>query len=176
MPSRQDDFIRLLEAHKTLIYKVCHLYCPDPGERQDLFQEVVLQLWKSYAGFRGESKFGTWLYRVALNTAISAARRRKSRRASPLAPADLSENAAFEKAEDIQREQWLLLQKAVALLTPVEKSILMLYLDDRPYDQMEEVLGIPQANLRVKVNRIKEKLKKRTQSWKSTSLNIFGDR
>jgi len=167
LPDRQYEFMRLLEEHKTLIYKVCRLYCPEPADRQDLFQEIIFQLWKGFPGFRGEAKFGTWLYRVALNTAISAARKKKAGRVAP--PwLEASESISWNKPQ----AQWNYLEKAVAQLGRVEKSILMLYLEDRTYEEMEEILGIPRATLRVKVNRIKEKLKK---TWQLTSSNIFGD-
>ena len=78
MYSTQSDFLAQVEAHKGMIHKVCQVYCWNPGDREDLFQEIVIQLWKAWPGFRGESKFSTWLYRIALNTAISGLRKQKN--------------------------------------------------------------------------------------------------
>ena len=145
-----------------MLYKVCRLYCFTEPDRQDLYQEIVIQLWKSYPRFRGESKFSTWLYRIALNTAISDLRKQKRRPA----PIDVSEIPAplqdlpFPGEEEQQLQQ---LYAAINRLSEIEKALVMLYLDDRSYEEMEEILGINQNNLRVKMNRIREKLRKMTK-------------
>ena len=146
-----------------MLLKVCNVYCHTEFDREDLFQEIVIQLWKSFPRFRGESKFGTWLYRIALNTAISDLRRQK-RNITSIEPEKLP-----TEIEDIQyykqrEEQLHQLHTAIAQLTDIEKAIVMLYLEDKSYEEMEEVLGIPQNNLRVKMNRIKEKLRKLTKA------------
>jgi RNA polymerase sigma-70 factor (ECF subfamily) len=155
--------VRLVHEHKAMLYKVCNLYCRTEFDRQDLFQEIVIQLWKSYPKFRGDSKFSTWLYRIALNTAISDLRRQK-KNITLTEPAQLP-----TEIEDIQyhkekEEQLLVLHKAIEQLTEIEKAITMLYLEDKSYDEMEDILGINQNNLRVKMNRIKDKLRKLTKA------------
>jgi RNA polymerase sigma-70 factor, ECF subfamily len=161
--AQQKEFASLLEQHRALLYKVCHLYGTNGLDRQDLFQEIVLQLWKSFPSFRGEAKFTTWLYRIALNTAISALRKSKRRVTTTYVSEWPDQMMDDDKAKEI-REQTELLNQAIAHLSDVEKSIVMLYLEERSYEDMEEILGINQNNLRVKMNRIKEKLKKFTQS------------
>jgi RNA polymerase sigma-70 factor, ECF subfamily len=160
--SLQSTFVPLVHEHRALLYKVCNLYCSSAQDRQDLFQEIVIQLWRSYPRFRGEAKFSTWLYRIALNTAISDLRRQR-RRPRPVdtgnIPAEL-QDIQYEKEKEQQLEQ---LYSAIARLTEVEKALVMLYLEDKPYEEMEEILGINQNNLRVKMNRIKEKLRKLTK-------------
>ncbi len=146
-----------------MLYKVCNLYCHTQFDRQDLFQEIVIQLWKSFPKFRGDSKFSTWLYRIALNTAISDLRRQK-KNITLTEPAQLP-----TEIEDIQyynekEEQLQQLHTAIDQLTEIEKAITMLYLEDKSYDEMEDILGINQNNLRVKMNRIKEKLRKLTKA------------
>jgi RNA polymerase sigma-70 factor (ECF subfamily) len=160
--SLQSTFVSLVHEHRAMLHKVCNLYCSSLHDRQDLFQEIVIQLWRSYPRFRGEAKFSTWLYRIALNTAISDLRRQKRR---PLAadpenlPAELQDiQYALEKEEQLQQ-----LYAAIGQLTELEKALVMLYLEDKPYEEMEEILGINQNNLRVKMNRIKEKLRKLTK-------------
>jgi len=161
-PRSQEEFVKLVQEHRSMLYKVCRLYCFSETDRQDLFQEMIIQLWKSYPRFRGESKFSTWLYRIALNTAISDLRKQRRRPS----PADIDEiptplqHVTWPGEEDQQLQQ---LYAAIDRLTEIEKALVMLYLEDRSYDEMEEILGINQNNLRVKMNRIKEKLRKMTK-------------
>lgn len=159
----QQEFLELIKAHQALIHKVCHLYGQTDMDKQDLFQEIVIQTWKAYGTFRGESKFSTWLYRIALNTAISAYRKTKSRLSTvaiDAVPIDLpASQYDFDKEEKLQQ-----LYAAIAKLSEVERAIVMLYLDDKSYEEMEEVLGINQNNLRVKMNRIKDKIRQLTKN------------
>ena len=146
-----------------MLLKVCNIYSHTEFDREDLFQEIVIQLWKSFPKFRGESKFGTWLYRIALNTAISDLRRQK-RNITSTEPEKLPteiEDIQYYKQREEQLQQ---LHSAITQLTDIEKAIVMLYLEDKSYEEMEEVLGISQNNLRVKMNRIKEKLRKLTKA------------
>ena len=146
-----------------MLHKVCNMYCRTEFDRQDLFQEIIIQLWKSYPRFRGDSKFSTWLYRIALNTAISDLRRQKKN----ITDADSSElrievedfSDHHQKEEKLQQ-----LHEAIDQLTEIEKAIVMLYLEDKAYEDMEDILGISQNNLRVKMTRIKEKLRKLTKA------------
>jgi RNA polymerase sigma-70 factor (ECF subfamily) len=145
-----------------MLYKVCRMYCFTEQDRQDLFQEIIIQLWRSYPSFRGEAKFSTWLYRIALNTAISGLRKQRRQivltdpESLPIELQDIQYSA--EKEEQLQQ-----LYAAINRLTEVEKALTMLYLEDKSYQEMEEILGISQNNLRVKMNRIKEKLRKITK-------------
>ena len=147
-------FITHIERHQALIYKVCHLYCDRAEDKQDLFQEIVFQLWKSYPTFRGEAKFTTWLYRIALNTALTAIKKNKRHDYVYSLPLEMP------LIEENDKDRLETLNRAVAHLSDIEKSIVMLYLEERSYEEMEDILGINQNNLRVKMNRIKEKLKK----------------
>ena len=159
----QDDFVALVNEHKTLIYKVCNTYCTAVAERKDLFQEIIIQLWKSWPQFRGDSRFSTWLYRIALNTAISGLRKKKL----PIYSLETIPVAGQIPVEQSHlKEQQELLNLAISRLSPIEKAIVMMYLDEKTYEEMEAVFGISQNTLRVKMNRIKEKLKKLTQAEK----------
>jgi len=154
------EFVDILNNHRGLIYKVCHLYCDDPEDRKDLFQEIVIQLWNAYPKFRGESKFSTWLYRVAINTAITGLRKKKDLIDSK-EPDQLPE--LVDEENESNEEKLSHLYKAIGQLSQVEKAIVMLYMEDRSYEEMEEILGMSQGNLRVKMNRIKEKLRQLTK-------------
>jgi RNA polymerase sigma-70 factor, ECF subfamily len=154
------EFEKKIREHTLLIHKVCRIYAFTEADRQDLFQEIVIHLWKSYPKFTGLSKFSTWLYRVAINTAITGLRRKKDFITSyepgalPLQHADVT---------GLEEEHWQLLMEAIDQLNEIEKAIVMLYMEDRCYEEMEEILGISSGALRVKMSRIKEKLRKLTK-------------
>jgi RNA polymerase sigma-70 factor (ECF subfamily) len=156
----ESEFEKHIRDHERLIYKVCRIYAHTAADRQDLFQEIVIHLWKSYPRFAGRSQFGTWLYRVAINTAITGLRKQKDFITS-WEPGTLPEHRADENTDN---EQWQQLQFAIAKLNEIEKAVVMLYMEDRSYEEMEEILGISQGALRVKMTRIKEKLRQQTKS------------
>jgi len=120
----------------------------------------LAQLWKAFPKFRGEAKISTWMYRIGLNTAISDFR--KQQRAISLVKNSLYEaTVLFDTVAAEQKEELAILHQAVSKLSDIEKAVVVLYLEERSYEEMEAVLGIGQASLRVKMNRIKEKLRKR---------------
>ena len=158
--STQDEkeFLKQVTDHQAIVHKVCHVYCKDEEHRKDLFQEVLIQLWKSYGSFQGRSKFSTWMYRVSLNVALQYVRKGKVRPAEvALSPAlqNISEQAPESDEEELQ-----LLYKAIDQLNDVEKAIIMLYLDDKGNDEIAEIVGITQNYVRVRMNRARQKLKK----------------
>ena len=159
---KEKKFLRLISEHEGLIHKICHVYAADALAKQDLFQEIVIQLWKSFENFRNESKISTWMYRVALNTALTEKRRNKTK-VSISFLGSLKDDKAQESNMDANEENLNLLFSAISKLTEVEKAVVMLYLDDKSYEDMEVVLGINQGTLRVKMNRIKEKLRQITK-------------
>lgn len=165
MPNRETEkaFEKIIRDHEGLLLKVCRLYAATDADRQDLFQEMVVQLWKNYPTFKGEAKFSTWLYRVALNTAITGLRRKKDLIRS-VEPESLPQIRSEDPASGAEEERLAQLYKAIAQLNEVEKAIVMLYMEDRSYDEMEEVLGISSGTLRVKMNRIREKLRQLTKT------------
>jgi RNA polymerase sigma-70 factor (ECF subfamily) len=153
----EKEFAAFINKHRRIIYKVCNLYISDTEDRKDLFQEIVLQLWKSFPGFRNESQRSTWMYRVALNTAISNFRK-ESRKPERLALSDREfEMPDLSNVSD-QNERIQMLQQAIAQLTDIEKAIIMLYLEEKTYDEISEIMGITRTNTGVKINRIKSKL------------------
>jgi RNA polymerase sigma factor (sigma-70 family) len=162
--NQEKEFVNQISEHEQLLYKVCHTYAYTEADREDLFQEIVIQVWKAYPNFKGDSKFSTWIYRVAINTAINGLRKRKAHITSfepERLPANLSEeNESAEKEEQFQK-----LYKAIGHLDQVEKAIVMLYMEDYSYAEMEEILGTSQGNLRVKMTRIKDKLRQLTSNY-----------
>lgn len=158
--SLHNTFTSLVREHERIIYKICYMYADNAAGRQDLYQEIVLQVWRGYKSFRGEAKFSTWLYQVALNTAIAGLRKEKrsvlSTTADGLLP-DITDT-------DADNTQLELLHTAINQLNEIEKAVVMLYLDNKNYDEMQDILGIPNGALRVKMTRIKEKLRTITKS------------
>jgi len=164
--SRQEierQFEKHIRENELLIYKVCRMYAYSDADRQDLFQEIVIQLWKAYGNFKGHSRFSTWLYRVAINTAITGLRKKKDFIDS-YEPANLPINRGDDTSAQAEEERMQQLYTAIATLNQVEKAIVMLYMEDRSYEEMEEILGMSQGNLRVKMSRIKDKLRQLTKS------------
>lgn len=155
----EQSFVQQLQANQNIIHKICRLYTSGEDEHKDLFQEITIQLWKAFPKFRGESKFSTWAYRVALNTAITLYR--KSTRTVSTTEYDTTKH--FIKEEDYnyeEEEQIKLMYKAVYQLNDIEKALVFMYLEDKDYEEISETLGISEVNARVKMNRIKGKLKK----------------
>ncbi len=161
---KQEEFLQLIQTHQGLLYKICHLYENNATDRDDLFQEMILQLWKSYGNFRGEARLSTWIYRIGLNTALSSIQKNK-RRVSVSYPENIPHEMSEENKDHIREDKLKFLYQAIAGLTEIERALVMLYLDEKSYDEMEEIMGISAGTLRVKMNRIKEKLKKQTKDF-----------
>jgi RNA polymerase sigma-70 factor (ECF subfamily) len=153
-------FTDLIKGNERIIFKICYLYADNPANRQDLYQEIILQAWKGYKYFRGDAKFSTWLYQVALNTAITGIRREKKSVVIHTTDGLLPDMADAGNGNE-QLEQ---LHAAVTLLNDIEKAIIMLYLDNKSYDEMQDILGVNSGALRVKMTRIKEKLRQITKN------------
>jgi RNA polymerase sigma-70 factor (ECF subfamily) len=134
------------------------MYENDPDIRDDLFQEIVLQLWRSLPSFRGESKITTWMYRIALNTAISGIRK-QSRLVKTENLRELHLNISDAHGGDDYEEGYDRLQWAIRQLSEIERAMIMMALDEIPYEEIAETMGITQNNVRVRMNRIREKLR-----------------
>jgi RNA polymerase sigma-70 factor (ECF subfamily) len=155
----ENKFLSDFETNQNIVHKICRLYTTNQDAHNDLFQEITIQLWKNYSKFRGEAKFSTWMYRVALNTAISLYR--KSTRT--VKTQDITDYAFKIKAVDYDETEELQLKalyNAIRKLNDIDKALIFLYLEDKPYKEISLTLGISEVNARVKMNRAKEKLKK----------------
>ncbi len=154
----EHNFVTELERNQNIVHKVCRIYTHDEDSHKDLFQEITIQLWKAYPKFRGDAKFSTWMYRVALNTAITLYRKSKKR----VKTQDF-ENVVFKisasEYDDTEEKNLKLMYDAVKQLSDIEKALVFLYLEDKNYAEISETLGITEVNARVKMNRIKTKLR-----------------
>jgi RNA polymerase sigma-70 factor (ECF subfamily) len=153
----ENEFTHLVNEYQGIIHKVCRMYCDDQTHREDLFQEIVLQLWKSYPSFKRQSKFSTWMYRVALNVAIQDFRKEKKRKYLFLESFEFKEPTSTPD-NDYKDDQIKALYKAISQLDKIEKAIMMLHLDEVPNDEIADIVGITQNYVRVKMTRIRTKL------------------
>lgn len=154
MRNNEQAFLELTERYKRMIYKVCYMYASDKEPVGDLFQDVILNLWKAFPSFRGESSEETWIYRVALNTCITQLRKQSKKPTMMPLTVDV-ENLTDTDDDRMLRELYRLIRQ----LNTVEKAIILLYLEDKPYDEIASLIGITKSNVGVKISRIKEKMK-----------------
>lgn len=152
--ANKTEFSELIEKHQAIIHKITMVYANGQSNREDLFQEICLQLWRSYPRFRNESKFSTWMYRVALNTAISDIRKKKT----DIHFEQLHDNDRLETAPSDEKEQVKLLYLAISKLNRIDKALILLWLEEKSYDEIASILGISKTNVSVKLVRIKQKL------------------
>ena len=152
----EKEFLSLIQDNQRIIHKVCRIYRDNPEDREDLFQEIVFQLWRSYPSFRGGSKSSTWLYRIALNTAMASFRKNKP----TITFAEYLPDVQFEDIEYEGNERQEQLLKSIRQLSEPDRALIALYLDDLSYQQIAGIMGISENNVGVKLNRIKKRLQK----------------
>ncbi|MDC1030099.1 sigma-70 family RNA polymerase sigma factor [Flavobacteriaceae bacterium] len=152
------DFVALLNENQNLVHKICRMYTNSKAAHDDLFQEISIQLWRSYDRFEGKSKFSTWMYRVGLNTAITLYRKEKKRIDNGVLHENTPQLMVQEYDTEIDEQLDWLYQK-INSFSEIDKALTLLYLEDKKYDEIAETLGISSINARVKMNRIKKRLK-----------------
>lgn len=154
----QKEFIQLISVQQKLIHSICNLYYSSTEDRKDLFQEIVLQLWRSYPAFKYQSKVSTWIYRIAINTLFSKIRKEKAKPDSE----SISENnwqipePDFSESENAIEE----LYQAINQLSETDKAIIVLYLEEHSYDEIAHLLKMTRTNVSTRINRIKVRLEK----------------
>lgn len=155
MKQREGDvqFLEMIRQNEGIIYKVTSFYTDKDHPIGDLYQEVVLNLWKAYPSFRGESKYSTWIYRIALNTCVSFYRRNKKN----ITYVDISMD--IPESIDNNNEEIQELYRLINRLGKIERALVLLYLDDKSYKEIADITGLTVTNVATKLSRIKEKLK-----------------
>jgi RNA polymerase sigma-70 factor (ECF subfamily) len=159
-PQLQGRFRTLLEEHRRILYKICNSYCRNRDDREDLAQEIVVQLWRAFEGFDERYRFSTWMYRIALNVAISFYRRETTRSRHVLSDDELLLEAVDQT--ESQPEEIRLLYQLIEGLEPLNKALVLLYLDGNSYREVADVLGISETNVATKLNRLKTRLKQQS--------------
>jgi RNA polymerase sigma factor (sigma-70 family) len=159
----QAAFLQLIRDNKGILFKICHLYCRNKDDREDLMQEMIYQLWRSGHRFDVNYKFSTWMYRIALNVAISFYRKesRSGVRIALGGELGLMELEDRPDGNEDLEERIDLLQQFISELGELDKALMILYLEERPYREIAEVLGISETNVATRLSRIKAKLKQK---------------
>ena len=168
MVNKKEQFIRTIDEHKKIIYKIVNSYCKNKEDRKDLEQEIIIQLWNSFDNYNSDYKYSTWMYRIALNVAISFYRKEKK---WSIKNDFYNEESIFKiEKEDTSEEQTeldfhlKLLQGFIHNLNELNKALMLLYLEEKSYEEIAEILGITKTNVATKISRIKLKLKKEFQN------------
>lgn len=158
MSTKEARFLQHIRMHNGILHKICRMYQDNVEDQRDLLQEIMVQLWLSYDSFRGDSQFSSWMYRVAFNTAIVFFKKGKRMEDGF---AGLSYNSLPEELHTVleQEGQLKIFYKAVNKLNKVEKALIFLYMEGQPVKEIAAILGITPLNVRVRLNRTKEKLK-----------------
>ena len=167
----QQSFEALLHEHRRIVFKVAGMYSRTAADRDDLVQEISVQLWRSLGRYdERQAKFSTWLYRIALNVAISQARRQRWSEAARFEPLQLHHLETLGGGEPIHEEDERLteLYTFIGQLDPLNRALILLYLEDRNYSEMAEILGISETNVATKISRIKQKLRGQMTATVST--------
>ncbi len=156
--AQEDHFIKELSENAGIVHRICRIYFPDTDDRKDVFQEIVFQLWKSYPSFQGQSKFSTWMYRVALNTAMTYIRHHKKKVAGESFGNHIPDIATAPEQDD---EPMNLLYAAINTLSLVDKAIIILHLEENSYEEIALITGLTKSNVSVRLVRIKRKLEEK---------------
>jgi len=166
--NKKERFITTIDNHKRIIYKIVNSYCPNKEDRKDLEQEIIIQLWNSFDKYNDKYKYSTWMYRIALNVAISYYR--KEKKWSAKRNNFYNEESIFSIEEEKSEEKTeldyhlKLLQDFIHNLNELNKALMLLYLEEKSYEEIAEILGITKTNVATKISRIKLKLKKKFQN------------
>lgn len=156
----QQDFVSTIEANKGIIFKICNSYCQNAADREDLAQEIIFQLWKSWERFDETYKLSTWMYRIALNVAISFYRSEK-KTTPTVSMGDHLIELSDENLEEGLEANLNALQQFINELKPLDRALMILYLEEKPHKEMAEIIGISTTNVATKIGRIKEQLKQK---------------
>jgi RNA polymerase sigma-70 factor (ECF subfamily) len=160
MQQAKEDFLSIIDANKRIIFKICNSYCKNADDREDLAQEIIFQLWRSWSSFNANYKLSTWMYRIALNVAISFYRKERKATDTVLMGDHVIE-IADEQIEESLETNLNALQQFINELKPLDKALMILYLEEKPQKEIAEIMGITSTNVATKIGRIKEQLKQK---------------
>lgn len=156
--SEEDKFIEMIKQNEGVIYKITTIYARNGENQKDLYQEIVAQLWTAFEKFRGEAKVSTWIYRIALNTAITRLRKETKRNSISIDQAVL---AYTQNSDPVWEDKIKLLYHHIGLLNDLEKGIILLFLEDKSYEEIATITGLSPSNVGTRLSRIRQKLRTR---------------
>ena len=155
--SREEAFIKIIKDHEGIIYKIARIYADNTEEQADLYQEIVFQMWKSFDSFRGEAKISTWMYRIALNTALFHSKQKNKR------GGNVSLDKIVLKQENydtVMEDRLKILYQQIRRLNDLEKAVILLFLEGRTHEEISAITGLSHTNVGTRISRIKDKLRK----------------
>ena len=155
MDNIEFEFTKMIKEHRKTIYTVCYFYSNDSDEVNDLFQEILINLWKGFPKFRGESSYSTWIWRVSLNTCNNQERRKKRN----VETVPLTIDIDLYNDDDTKSRQIQMLHDRISRLEPFDRAIILLWLENMTYEDIAGIMGISLANVTTRLFRIKEQLK-----------------
>ena len=161
----KEAFLQLVQDNQRIIYKICNSYCSNASDREDLAQEIIYQLWKSGNSFNADHSFSTWMYRVALNVAISFYRKKKNGSVISIHENDIDLPDKASTSDELE-ENIAQLQQFISELKELDRALMLLYLEAKSYQEIAEILGISETNVATKISRIKETLKQKFSNLK----------
>lgn len=164
---REEEFLTVLESHKGILYKIANSYCQRTEDRKDLVQEMVFQLWRSFDRYNSQYKYSTWIYRIALNVAISFYRMDKSKKNVHDSITEAILNIPEIPLPEDTEYQLRLLQQHIAELKELDKALMLLYLEEKSYKEMADIMGISESNVATRISRIKAALTKKFAAIKN---------
>ncbi len=156
----EQNFIQIVEENKDKIYRICKIYAVNPIEPQDLFQEVVIQVWKSLSAFKGKSSINTWIYKIAINVCYSSKMKLEKNNNNTVRLESIRFVRAENTLDKIQQEKFQALQNCISSLNKIDKSIVILYLEELPYKEISAITGLTENHIAVKMKRIRKTLLK----------------
>ena len=154
---RQNEFQALLQRHEGIVFKVANTYCWHPDQRADLVQEIAAQLWRAWPRYDPSRSFSTWMYRIALNVAISYVRKEVRHREVAVPLDESLHDTAVAQGEPAELQQRL--QRFIERQAPLDRALLLLYLEDKSQREIADILGITPTNVSTKINRLKHKIR-----------------
>lgn len=160
----KDDFIRIIDQHEGIIEKICRFYCNSIDTREELKQEILFQLWRSFKTFQQRSMISTWIYKVALNCAMTSLKRGKRWSIFELFFEDSYVDDSYDYS-DIEDENLAKLYRAISTLKDIDKAIILLHLENSSYQEISEIVGISVKNVSVKLSRIRERIKRKVETY-----------
>ncbi len=152
---RINEFEKLIQEHRSTIYSICYMYAPTPSDVDDYAQEVLVNLWKGFGDFRGESNVRTWLWRISINTCITFLRKRKK----SVKSISISESISQIASDDKDQKQIEILYQRISRLDRLEKAMILLWLESMSYDEIAQIMGLTVPTVATRLMRIREKLK-----------------
>jgi RNA polymerase sigma factor (sigma-70 family) len=158
IPSKQ-EFEQLLQQHQKIVYKVVNTYCWHTDDRADLAQEIAIQLWRAFPAYDGQRKFSTWMYRIALNVAISSVRQKKNSLYYDVPLDESHHNIGTDASDSKDEERIRCLQDFIAQLDTLNRALMLLYLEDHSYREIADIVGISETNVATKISRLKQRIR-----------------